>query len=99
MLGDFQNQSVGVALDLQRVQNRGEPFLELHVDNGTNDLGNLPDPGDAGGSASLLLSLFGLGRSLCLGFSSKAYFQKWEPRGRLERWSADGRAEWNNIYI
>ena len=46
VLGDFQNQSVLDPLHLKGVQNGGQVAFELHVDNGTNHLGNLSH-GDA----------------------------------------------------
>jgi hypothetical protein len=41
MLGDLEDESVGDALDLESVENRGQLALELHVDDGTNNLRNL----------------------------------------------------------
>ena len=41
MLGNFEDQTVLGTLDLKRIENRGQVALELHIDDGTNDLGNL----------------------------------------------------------
>ena len=38
MLGDLQHQSAADTLDLEGVQNGGQVTLELHIDDGTNDL-------------------------------------------------------------
>jgi hypothetical protein len=40
MLGNFEDQTVFGALDLKRIENRGQVALELHIDDGTNDGGN-----------------------------------------------------------
>jgi len=42
MLGDFQNQFVLDSLHFKRIENGGQVAFELHIDEGTNDLGNLP---------------------------------------------------------
>ena len=45
MLGDFEHQAVAVVVGLQRVQDRRQVAVELHVDDGADHLG---DPaGDA----------------------------------------------------
>ena len=38
MLGDFEHQAVAAVLGLDRVQNGGQMPLELHVDDGADDL-------------------------------------------------------------
>ena len=38
MLGDLQHESAVDTLDFEGVQNRGQVTLELHIDDGTNDL-------------------------------------------------------------
>ena len=43
MLGDFEHQAVALVLGLQRVQDRRQVALELHVDDGADDLGDLSD--------------------------------------------------------
>ncbi len=43
VLGDFQHQPVAVIFCLQRVENGGQFALELHVDDGADDLGNASD--------------------------------------------------------
>ena len=40
MLGDLENKSVGAILNLKGIQNWGKLALELHIDDGTNNLGN-----------------------------------------------------------
>lgn len=41
VLSDLEHESVGDTLDFKSVENWGKSSLELHVDDGTNDLGNL----------------------------------------------------------
>ena len=41
MLGDFEHQAVAAVLGLERVQDRRQVALELHVDDGADDLGDL----------------------------------------------------------
>ena len=41
MLGNFEDESVAGAFDLKGIQNRRQFTFKLHVDDGTNDLGNL----------------------------------------------------------
>ena len=41
MLGDLQHESAFDALDLEGVENGGQVTLELHIDDGTNDLRDL----------------------------------------------------------
>ena len=43
MLGDFEHQAVAAVLGLERVQDRRQMVLELHVDDGADDLGDLSD--------------------------------------------------------
>ena len=43
MLRDFEHQPVAVVLGLERVQDRRQVVLELHVDDGADDLGDLSD--------------------------------------------------------
>ena len=45
MLGDFENEAVGSALNLERIHDRGKFTFELHVDDGTDNLGNLSSGG------------------------------------------------------
>ena len=40
MLRDFEHQTVVAVSGFDRVQNRGQMAFELHVDDGTDDLGN-----------------------------------------------------------
>jgi len=46
MLGHLKNQSVFNALHLKGVQNWWKVSFELHVNDGTDDLGNLTNTGD-----------------------------------------------------
>ena len=41
MLSNLKNESLTGILDLEGVENRREVALELNIDDGTNDLGNL----------------------------------------------------------
>jgi hypothetical protein len=41
MLGNLEDESVSDALNFESVENRGKGSLELHIDDGTNNLGNL----------------------------------------------------------
>ncbi len=43
MLCHLQHQAVALVLGLQRVENRRQRPLELHVDDGTDDLGDVSD--------------------------------------------------------
>ena len=43
MLGDLEHEAVAVVLGLQRVQDLRQLFLELHVDDGADDLGDASD--------------------------------------------------------
>ena len=43
MLGDFEHQAVALVLGLQRVENRRQVILEMHVDDGADDLGDVSD--------------------------------------------------------
>ena len=43
MLGDFEHQAVALVLGLQRVEDRRQVVLELHVDDGADDLGDASD--------------------------------------------------------
>ena len=43
MLRHFEHQAVAAVLGLERVQDRGQVALELHVDDGADDLGDLAD--------------------------------------------------------
>ena len=43
MLRDFEHQAVAVVRGLERVQDRRQVALELHVDDGADDLGDLAD--------------------------------------------------------
>ena len=53
MLRDFEHQAVALVLGLERVQDRRQVTVELHVDDGADDLGDLSDG-------------VGLGRGHCL---------------------------------
>mmetsp|Transcript_2542 Transcript_2542/g.6973 ORF Transcript_2542/g.6973 Transcript_2542/m.6973 type:complete len:483 (-) Transcript_2542:25-1473(-) len=52
MLGDLENQADRVPLDLKGVQNGRELAIELHVNDGTDNLRNLADGKTLGGRAS-----------------------------------------------
>ena len=57
MLGDFEHQAVALVVGLQRVQDRRQMAVELHVDDGADDLGDASDLigcGVHGGSLSYL---------------------------------------------
>ena len=43
MLRDFEHQAVALVLGLERVEDRGQLPLELHVDDGADDLGDVSD--------------------------------------------------------
>ena len=43
MLGNFEHQALALVLGLQRVQDRRQVALELHVDDGADDLGDVSD--------------------------------------------------------
>ena len=43
MLGDFQYEALSAIRCFERVQDRGQMILELHVDDGTDDLGDFSD--------------------------------------------------------
>ena len=43
MLGDFEHQAIAVIVRLQRIENRGQISLELHIDDGADDLGDVSD--------------------------------------------------------
>ena len=45
MLGNLENESVLSALDFESIHDRGKFTFELHVDDGTDDLGNLTSSG------------------------------------------------------
>ena len=45
MLGDLENESVLSALDFESIHDRGKFTFELHVDDGTDDLGNFTSSG------------------------------------------------------
>lgn len=70
MLRDFQDQTIIGALDFESVEDWGQVFVELHVDDGTNDLRDLTHVGFRGGLflwGGLLRTLLGrllLGRNL-----------------------------------
>jgi hypothetical protein len=40
MLGDFEDETVLSAVDLESIQNGRKLTVELDIDDGTNDLGN-----------------------------------------------------------
>ncbi len=43
MLGDFEHQAIALVRGLQRVENRRQMVLEMHVDDGADDLGDMSD--------------------------------------------------------
>ena len=43
MLRDFEHQAVAAVLGLERVQDRRQVAVELHVDDGADDLGDASD--------------------------------------------------------
>jgi hypothetical protein len=43
VLGDLEHQALAAVVGLERVQDLGEVVVELHVDDGADDLGNLAD--------------------------------------------------------
>ena len=43
MLRDLEHQAVALVLGLQRVEDRRQMVLELHVDDGADDLGDVSD--------------------------------------------------------
>jgi hypothetical protein len=52
MLGDFEDESVLTALDLEGVQNRGSVAIELDIDDWTDDGDDLADKGRGLGGPS-----------------------------------------------
>ena len=48
MLGDLEHETVLGSLHLERVENGGQFAFELHIDDGTDDLGNLTRGGAEG---------------------------------------------------
>ena len=57
MLGDLENKSVGAILNLKGIQNWGKLALELHIDDGTNNLGNFTLSGDFSSSTESTYNL------------------------------------------
>src|SRR5438105_3234602 len=49
MLGDLEHQPIAAVLGLQRVQDRRQMVLELHVDDGADDLSDFSDCVGRGG--------------------------------------------------
>jgi hypothetical protein len=43
MLGDFKDQPVTLVLGLERVEDRRQVILEMHVDHGADDLSDASD--------------------------------------------------------
>jgi hypothetical protein len=43
MLGDFEHQAVAVVAGFQRVEDRGQMIIEVHVNDGADDLGDTSD--------------------------------------------------------
>ena len=43
MLRDFEHQAVALVLGLQRIEDRRQVILEMHVDDGADDLGDVSD--------------------------------------------------------
>ena len=43
LLGDFEDQAVALVGGLERVQNRRQILVEVHVDDGADDLGDMSD--------------------------------------------------------
>ena len=56
VLGDLEHQAVAAVLGLERVQDRRQMILELHVDDGADDLGDLSDCVGRGGHGVLVTS-------------------------------------------
>ena len=54
MLRDFEHQAVAAVRGLERVQDRRQVILELHVDDGADDLGDLSDCVGRGGHSVLV---------------------------------------------
>jgi hypothetical protein len=46
VLGHLEHQPLAVVVGLERVQDRGQVAVELHVDDGADHLGDLPVPFD-----------------------------------------------------
>ena len=46
MLGDFEHQAVAAIVGLERVQDRRQMAVELHVDDGADDLADLAGRAD-----------------------------------------------------
>jgi hypothetical protein len=43
VLGDLEHQTIALILGFERVENRRQAPLELHVDDGADDLGDMSD--------------------------------------------------------
>ncbi len=43
MLGDFEHQPVALVVGFERIQDRRQMILELHVDDGADNLGDFSD--------------------------------------------------------
>ena len=43
MLGDLEHQALALVVGLQRIENRRQMPVELHVDDGAHNLANLTD--------------------------------------------------------
>jgi hypothetical protein len=60
--GDLENQAVAAVRGLERVQDRRQVILELHVDDGADDLGDLSDCVGRGGHGVLVTAIKALRR-------------------------------------
>ena len=43
MLGDFEHQAIALILRLECIEDRRQMRFEMHVDDGADDLGDVPD--------------------------------------------------------
>ena len=57
MLGDLEHQALALVLGLQRVEDRRQVAVELHVDDGADDLGDASDYVGCGGHCLFLLRI------------------------------------------
>ena len=62
MLRDFEHQAVAAVRGLERVQDRRQVALELHVDDGADDLGDASDCVGCVAMSSSLLAIRALRR-------------------------------------
>jgi hypothetical protein len=52
VLGDLEDETFAFGFNLKGIENLGKLLVELNIDNGTNDLGDLTDTGGGGGRAT-----------------------------------------------